>query len=147
MNGNGDDEITYTVNWSDGQGGSDSMTVAPGRPTSVTIAPITLGAKYAAMVTAKNKAGSSGRSEPGRVSPYTAPGVVSKPEAAATGTAGQVTLAWSAPEDNGRPITGYQYHNGDGQWVAVGADQTSADRRRSDRRHRLRFRGQGLQHA
>ncbi len=79
VNGNGDDDVTYTVNWSNDQGDKGVIEVAPGKPTSVTISPITLGANYTAMVTAQNKAGSSGRGEPGRVSPYTAPDAVGRP--------------------------------------------------------------------
>ena len=82
----------------------------------MTISPVQLGVKYSATVSAQNKAGPSERGPAGTVSPYTAPAAVADLAATATGASGQIVLSWSAPADNGRSITAYRYHTGDGAW-------------------------------
>lgn len=119
VDGHGDRKITYTVSWTGDDGSKGTVAVAPGRPLTATIRNIKLGTRYSARVSAANKAGSSGPGAAGTVSPYTAPGLIDDLTATPTGSSGQVTLGWSAPAANGRPITAYQYHDGDGQWKAI----------------------------
>lgn len=113
----------YTMTWKadDGTGGTVEV---PAGKSSASIDPAKRGVKYTVTVSATNKADTSAQSAPVSVSPYTAPDQVTDLAAAATGNDGQVKLHWSAPADNGRPITTFFYTDGVNGWKDTGGAAT-----------------------
>ncbi|MDN5727165.1 MAG: fibronectin type III domain-containing protein, partial [Propionibacteriales bacterium] len=73
-------------------------------------ASVTNGTAYTFTVTATNKAGASGESDPAQqVTPFGAPSTPAPAQLRATGQGpGDVVNTWSAPKTNGRGITSYQ---------------------------------------
>ena len=97
--------------WQDVSGGAAAR--------RVTVSGLTNGTTYTFSVRAVNRAG-EGTASSASATPATVPGAVGS--LSATPGDGQVTLAWTAPADDGGPaITGYQYQyrpSGNG-WTAV----------------------------
>ncbi|MEE6272552.1 Ig-like domain-containing protein [Georgenia sp. MJ206] len=95
----------------------------PGGQTSITEdAPA--GSDYTVAVSATNKAGTSETSPTSSpVRTFLKPDRVPSVTATATGTNGQVTLAFSAPADNGDPIRRYEVRTSGGGWSAVPANR------------------------
>jgi hypothetical protein len=117
--GNGDDDLGYTVSWNGDNHTSGVWTVPPGDQLSRLISRATLGVKYAATVTASNRAGSSPASDPGRVRAWIQVAAPADLSAAPTGADHQVTVRWTPPPYSGWDIRGYDYQLDDGDWKPV----------------------------
>ncbi len=88
-----------------GPGGALTSIVVGGATTSTVVTGLTNGVPYTFSVTAANDAAGSTATSSGSVTPAGAPGA---PTGLSTvGGDQQVTVSWSAPADNGSPITGY----------------------------------------
>lgn len=98
---NGAPITDFTVTWNGGEGHQSCAVV-----TSCTITGLKNGDEYTFEVIAKNAVGDSDPSAP---SPAITPDVTPDQPAAPSGTSGdkQVALAWTAPTNDGTPITDY----------------------------------------
>jgi hypothetical protein len=91
---------------------------APALGTSATVIGLTAGVAYTFTVTASNIAGTSAPSTPSAsVVPFGPPGAMTVPTASAS--ASQVTVAWTAPFNNGAAIDSYaiDMYNGIGSFI------------------------------
>ncbi|MEO3743113.1 fibronectin type III domain-containing protein [Plantactinospora sp. B5E13] len=89
---------------------------------------LTYGSQYAFTVVSINEKGAGSAASPvsGTVVPFTTPEAPVNLTAATVGNAkGTISLRWTAPADNGRPITGYRIDAG-GKTSEVPATQTQA---------------------
>ncbi|CAM3823180.1 Ig-like domain-containing protein [Smaragdicoccus niigatensis] len=110
-NSNGADITSYTVTAS--PGGSSQQVSA----TSATFTSLNKSTAYTFTVTATNKVGTSSPSSPSNsVTPFGLPDAVTS--VSATAGDGQVTLSYSAPNDNGSPITSYEVSMNGGAYSA-----------------------------
>ena len=95
-----------------------------GTNTSHTITGLTNGQEYEVDVRAKNARGESNWSQVAKATPSTVPLKPADP----TVTPGdrRLTVSWSAPNDGGSPITGYdlQYRKGSGAWTPINSGIT-----------------------
>jgi hypothetical protein len=123
-NGNGDDDLTYTVRLTDESAGS--TTNFPVGATLTQNLPAVNGHRYYAVINASNKYTArfapAGVDGPRSVSDTaigipTAPGSVT---ASAGPGNGAISLSWSAADPQGGTITGYQVSTNGGAWNDVG---------------------------
>jgi hypothetical protein len=117
--GNGDDNLGYTVSWTGDDHTSGAWTLPPGTPLSKPISPATLGVRYTAWVTASNKAGSSPRSDAGRVRAAIEVGKPTDVTATPTGVDNQVTVHWTPPPYSGWDVSGYDFQVDGGDWTPI----------------------------
>ncbi len=112
----------YTVTSSPG---SFTVMVAP-NVTSAPVNGLTNGTAYTFTVTASNQYGTSAASSPSNsVTPAGVPSSPTNVTATAVGS-GSVSVAWTAPSNNGSPITGYSVtSNPGGVVIATGATGTT----------------------
>ena len=94
-----EDDASWNPDWT-------TIPSSDAQTTSYTIAGLTNGITYRFRVRAVNEAGASGAART-KATPATTP----DPPGSLSATLGdeQVTLAWTAPADNGSPITHYEY--------------------------------------
>ena len=126
---NGGSRITaYLVTASDQVTGARSETylLAQGLtdpPTYADLADLVVGDEYTFTVTAMNAAGSGSAVVSSHLTIASAP----DPAVAPTVVAGRgsVSVSWSAPNDNGSPITGYAVTDGSGHSCIPGIDETT----------------------
>lgn len=106
--GNGGEITTYTVTPEPACVACTGLTVVGNpAPTAATITGLTLGTSYAFSVAATNRAGTGASSAASdAVTPATAPDAPAEVRATASSD-GTVSIVWSAPADNGAPITSY----------------------------------------
>ncbi len=124
--GNGDDALTYRMQWTGDDGTSGWSEVSAGDDLVGTIGQAVLGVTYRATVAASNKAGRSGTSRAGTVRAFTAVGAPGAVTATATGADHTVAVTWTAPAYSGWDIGSYAYQiDGAGEWVPLPA-RTSA---------------------
>ncbi len=127
--GNGSALTGYTVTPYVGTTPLAPVAVAAGE-TSATVTELTNGTTYTFTVTATNAVGTGPAATSSPVTPAGGSGVPDAP-GALTATAGdaQVVLAWTAPADNGSPLTAYTVTPYDGPValaaITVPASQTS----------------------
>ncbi|MEU4619556.1 fibronectin type III domain-containing protein [Actinoplanes sp. NPDC023801] len=125
-NGQGRKIVRYAVT-AVSEGVTSPIGESPSASLTVPANQVEFGKQYAFTVVAINElgAGSKASAISNSVVPFTVPG---KPEnaAAATvaGTAGAVTVTWTAPPDNGRPITKYVVKAGGKETEATGTSVT-----------------------
>ena len=122
-------ELSWTAPVSDGgfritgyeyeQNGSGDWVPTRSTATSRTLRGLENGREYTFRVRAINRLGSGAASDPSQpVTPARAPDAPTMLVAMADD--GQVELSWTAPEsDGGSVITGYQYEQGDGNWIST----------------------------
>jgi hypothetical protein len=107
-NGQGRKILQYSVAAVSGGAAVDPMTT---KETTLTIPPgkLAYGTQYAFTVTAVNDRGASSKASPpsNTVVPYTLPGKPGNLTAKTVDAKGAISVAWSAAQDNGRPITKY----------------------------------------
>lgn len=121
----GNSDITgYTVTLTGGPTDVAPQTVAAGT-LSATFTGLARGYGYSVAVVASNAQGDSVASTYASTVPIAAlaPVTPDAPEISVSGPA--VTVSWTAPNDNGSPITGYLLRLGDGDPVTVPASTTS----------------------
>ncbi len=113
--GNGQVTVSWTAPGDDGgseptgymvTSDPEARTCTTAGATSCTVSGLTNGVGYTFTVTATNAIGTSAASDPSAT--YVPAGTPATPTGV-NGAAGngQVTVSWTAPSDNGRPITGY----------------------------------------
>jgi hypothetical protein len=117
--GNGDDDLFYTVSWTADDGTSGAWTLPTGAPRSTVIERATLGVTYSATVTAINDIGPSRPSDRGRVRASTQVGHPTDVTASPTGSDNQVTVDWTPPPFSGWDIRGYDYQIDGGDWTPI----------------------------
>ena len=122
----GGSEITgYRVQWSSGDEEFETSRQAEVSDTAHTIADLVNGAAYTVRVLAVSDVGVSQPSGPVSGTPSTTPAVPTI--AASTATADSITVSWSAPDNGGAPITGYevQWKSGDEEFDPIRQADTS----------------------
>ena len=122
---NGAPITDYDVQYRPGNSGGWTDASYDGTGTSATITGLTNGTSYQVQVRAKNSVDWSGWSPSATATPAAVPAVPAEP----TLTVGnkQLTVVWTAPADNGAPITDYdvQYRPGNsGGWTDANYDGT-----------------------
>ena len=119
---NGSPISAYTVTSNPG----GITTTVGGSTTSATVTGLSNGTSYTFTVTATNGAGTGPASSPSNaVTPAAVPGAPTNVVAGAGN--GQASVSWTAPPDNGSPISGYTVaSNPGGITTTVGGSTTSA---------------------